>query len=100
MLRSPVLLTGAIHVLSDPPPSRGIPPNWATQIQHLYFFINKNAEFTDLNEETGLRLGFVDWKMPSGSDKSAGDRFMLHAEEFANGSGVPVLLGIAFEPAF
>ena len=33
----------------------------ATQIQHLDFFSDKAAEFIDLNEGAGLRLGLVDW---------------------------------------
>ena len=33
----------------------------ATQIQHLYFFSDKAAEFIDLNKGTSLRLGLVDW---------------------------------------
>jgi hypothetical protein len=52
----------------------------------LIFFSDKTAEFIDLNQRAGLRLGLVDWQLPSSLDKPAGNRFMMHPENSANGS--------------
>ncbi len=58
----------------------------AVQIQHLDFFSDKAAEFIDLNQETGSRLGLVDWWLPSGLDKPAGNYFVMYSKDSANGS--------------
>ena len=51
----------------------------ATQIQYLDFFSDKTAEFIDLNKRAGLRLGLVDWQLPSSLDKPAGESFVMHS---------------------
>lgn len=58
----------------------------AVQIQHLDFFSDKAAEFIDLNQGTGSRLGLVDWWLPSGLDKPAGNYFVMYSKDSANGS--------------
>ena len=58
----------------------------AIQIQHLDFFRDKAAEFIDLNQGAGLHLGLVDWQLPSSRDKPAGESFVMHPEDSANGS--------------
>ena len=58
----------------------------ATQIQHLDFFSDKAAESIDLNKGASLRLGLINWELSRRLDKPAGDRFVMHSENSANGS--------------
>jgi hypothetical protein len=58
----------------------------AIQIQPLDFFSNKAAEFIDLNQRAGLRLGLVAGQLPSSLDKPAGESFVMHPEDSTNSS--------------
>lgn len=56
--------------------------------KHLVFLATK-LQFIDPNEGAGLRLGMVDWYLPSRLDKPVGNRFVMYLEDSTNGSEPP-----------